>query len=204
MILLNERYVAQQFLVSQDNELSNPRFAPSESLKSESSLYLLEPPPKHPLSNGSLSANSSTISLSQRTPLPPSPPLTHPLRKVTSPTLTPPGYVPRLSPPGAVVPSFGTREANYLLYRYLESNRPATTITYTFAPQTIPSNSMILSAPAYTSPPQEPYYISVNMNCFTPTSYITIIRRGSWEGKIVGDFEYVFWPLQYSIGVGRY
>jgi len=50
---------------------------------------------------------------------------------------------------------------------------------------------MILSAPAYIEAPQEAYYISVSMNCFTPSCYITTIRRGSWEGETIGDFEYV-------------
>ncbi|KAF9015641.1 hypothetical protein BDQ17DRAFT_1536274 [Cyathus striatus] len=67
--------------------------------------------------------------------------------------------------------------------------RPTTTVTYTFAPQTIPANSMILAAPSYVTSFQQPYYISVNMNCFTPSSYITTIRRRSWDGEVVGDFE---------------
>lgn len=49
---------------------------------------------------------------------------------------------------------------------------------------------MILTLPAYVPEPQPPYYISVNMNCFTPSSYVTVIRRGAWEGEVVGDFEY--------------
>ncbi|KAF5352376.1 hypothetical protein D9756_005963 [Leucocoprinus leucothites] len=140
----------------------------SHSLKSSestASLYLEPPYHKHSLSEGGLSANSSSISLNTgaRTPLPPSPPLsTHPLRNLSQPA-TPPGY--------------------------LESRRPATSITYSFAPQISPSNSMILSAPTYIDTPQEAYYISVNMNCFTPSSYITTIRRGSWEGETIGDFE---------------
>lgn len=136
----------------------------SESLKSEStpSLYLLEPPK----SSLNLTANFSSVSLCQRTPLPPSPPL-HPLSRTRHGSHSQP-----CTPPG-----------------YLESKRPATTITYVFHPQAMPPNSMILSAPVYAAPPQEPYYISVSMDCFTPTSYITTIRRGSWNGEIIGEFE---------------
>ncbi|KAF7784096.1 hypothetical protein Agabi119p4_261 [Agaricus bisporus var. burnettii] len=132
----------------------------SESLKSDSfsSFSTLEPPPRHGAHSLISSPNFSTISLNQHTTLSQSSRDT-PFKRSSLPT-----------PPG-----------------YLESNRPATSVTYTFAPQMSPPNSMILSAPAYTS--QEPYYISVNMNCFTPSSYITTIRRKSWEGDTIGDFE---------------
>ena len=30
------------------------------------------------------------------------------------------------------------------------------------------------------------------MNCFTPSSYITTIRKDGWEGDVIGDFEYDF------------
>lgn len=72
---------------------------------------------------------------------------------------------------------------------YEETNRPNTQITYTFFPQTIPPSSMIMKPPAYIKNPHPSYYISVNMNCFTPSSYITTIRRDGWEGDVVGDFE---------------
>jgi len=72
---------------------------------------------------------------------------------------------------------------------YAETNRPNTQITYTFFPQTIPPSSMIMKPPTYIKNPHPSYYISVNMNCFTPSSYITTIRRDGWEGEVVGDFE---------------
>jgi len=72
---------------------------------------------------------------------------------------------------------------------YLETRRPNTHITYTFFPQTIPANSMIMKPPSYVKNPHPSYYISVNMNCFTPSSYITAIRRDGWECEVVGDFE---------------
>ena len=77
-----------------------------------------------------------------------------------------------------------------LACRYLETSRPNTQITYTFFPQTIPASSMIMKPPGYVNNPHPPYYISVNMNCFTPSSYITTIRKDGWEGEVVGDFEY--------------
>jgi hypothetical protein len=27
------------------------------------------------------------------------------------------------------------------------------------------------------------------MNCFTPSSYITVVRKDTWDGQLVGDFE---------------
>ncbi|KAF8899016.1 hypothetical protein BD779DRAFT_1486613 [Infundibulicybe gibba] len=48
---------------------------------------------------------------------------------------------------------------------------------------------MILAPPAGVLTPQPSYYIYVNMNCFTPSSTITTIKRGSWDGEFVGDFE---------------
>jgi len=75
---------------------------------------------------------------------------------------------------------------------YLEARRPKTRITYTFTPQTNPSNSMIMSPPNYLAESHPSYYISVNMNCFNPFSYITTVRRGGWDGELVGEFEMGF------------
>ncbi|KAJ7706009.1 hypothetical protein B0H17DRAFT_1035240 [Mycena rosella] len=65
--------------------------------------------------------------------------------------------------------------------------RPAAPITYTFTP--LPSNSMLLAPPPKINDSQRPYHISVSLNCFTPSSYITVIRKNSWDGELVGDFE---------------
>ncbi|KAF8632934.1 hypothetical protein AX15_001543 [Amanita polypyramis BW_CC] len=73
--------------------------------------------------------------------------------------------------------------------RYLQAHRPNTNITYTFMPNTDVPNSMTLSPPSYVDGPHAPYWICVNMNCFTPSSHITTIRRGTSDGEIVGDFE---------------
>lgn len=45
--------------------------------------------------------------------------------------------------------------------------------------------------PSPNAPDTRPkYHISVRMNCFIPSSYITTIRRGATqEGAMVGDFE---------------
>ncbi|KAF7320459.1 hypothetical protein MKEN_00830800 [Mycena kentingensis (nom. inval.)] len=65
--------------------------------------------------------------------------------------------------------------------------RPSSSITYSFTP--LPSNCMQLAAPPNTPDSQRPYHITVSMNIFTPTSFITSIRKDSWDGDIVGDFE---------------
>ncbi|KAF9074818.1 hypothetical protein BDP27DRAFT_85392 [Rhodocollybia butyracea] len=38
---------------------------------------------------------------------------------------------------------------------------------------------------------RHPYYISVSLNCFTPSSHITSVRKYEWSelGELVGDFE---------------
>ncbi|KAJ6503365.1 hypothetical protein C8R47DRAFT_1105828 [Mycena vitilis] len=73
------------------------------------------------------------------------------------------------------------------LPRYRSLRRPTNDITYTFSP--LPSNAMLLAPPPNLPDSQRPYHISVSLNCFTPTSYITIIRKNSWDGELVGDFE---------------
>ncbi|KAJ7225353.1 hypothetical protein GGX14DRAFT_420122 [Mycena pura] len=71
--------------------------------------------------------------------------------------------------------------------RYQSLPRPSAPITYTFTP--MPSNSMLLAPPPNISGSQKPYYITVSLNCFTPTSYITSVRKQIWDGELVGDFE---------------
>ncbi|KAF9056106.1 hypothetical protein BJ165DRAFT_1522054 [Panaeolus papilionaceus] len=73
---------------------------------------------------------------------------------------------------------------------YVEHSRGRNAqITYTFIPQTNPANSMIMEIPRYAEGAYAKYYVSVNLNCFTPTSFITTIRKGGWEGDVMGDFE---------------
>ncbi|KAJ7170047.1 hypothetical protein C8R46DRAFT_1090950 [Mycena filopes] len=73
------------------------------------------------------------------------------------------------------------------LPRYRSLRRPAAPITYEFSP--LPSNSMLLAPPPNVKDSQRPYHISVSLNCFTPSSYITIVRKNAWDGELVGDFE---------------
>ncbi|KAF8216048.1 hypothetical protein K438DRAFT_622918 [Mycena galopus ATCC 62051] len=78
---------------------------------------------------------------------------------------------------------YGNEKASSpVLPRYRSLRRPAAPITYSFIP--LPSNAMLLSPPPdATDVPQRPYHISVTLNCFTPTSYITIVRKGTWDGE---------------------
>jgi len=46
-------------------------------------------------------------------------------------------------------------------------------------------NSMIL----YSFENRPCYHIEVTMNCFMPSSYLTIIRRGSQQGEVIASFE---------------
>ncbi|KAJ7786491.1 hypothetical protein B0H16DRAFT_1490644 [Mycena metata] len=70
---------------------------------------------------------------------------------------------------------------------YRSVRRPSAPITYEFTP--LPSNSMLLAPPPNVKDSQRPYHITVSLNCFTPSSYITIVRKNSWDGELVGDFE---------------
>ena len=37
--------------------------------------------------------------------------------------------------------------------------------------------------------PAAQYHISVHMNCFCPSSFVTVVRRGKIDGEFVGSFE---------------
>lgn len=52
---------------------------------------------------------------------------------------------------------------------------------------------MLLLPPPDVQDTRPLYHISVSMNCFIPSSYITTLRRGANEyGDLVAEFEYVF------------
>ncbi|KAF8640773.1 hypothetical protein AX17_000423 [Amanita inopinata Kibby_2008] len=92
---------------------------------------------------------------------------------------------------------------------YLQAQRPSTNITYTFVPNMDVPNSMTLNPPSYLEGSHSPFCISVSMNCFTPSSHITTVRRGSHHGELVGDFEQVFTfsskpPTYLGDGGGRF
>lgn len=58
-------------------------------------------------------------------------------------------------------------------------------VIYTFSQSSF--NTMVLSADPNESPVQ--YHVSVQMNCFIPSSYITVVRRGAEDGEMIGSFE---------------
>ncbi|ETW77322.1 hypothetical protein HETIRDRAFT_118485 [Heterobasidion irregulare TC 32-1] len=59
--------------------------------------------------------------------------------------------------------------------------------TYAFCP--LSSNSMLLVPPA-SAGPRPHYHVSVHLDCFNPTSYSTVVRRGESEaGQYVGEFK---------------
>ncbi|KDQ56978.1 hypothetical protein JAAARDRAFT_131057 [Jaapia argillacea MUCL 33604] len=60
-------------------------------------------------------------------------------------------------------------------------------MTYLFLP--LGFNSMVL-VPDVDEPQGPEYHISISMNCFNPSSFITTLREGCNEdGRYVGDFE---------------
>ncbi|KAK7465391.1 para-aminobenzoate synthase, (PABA) [Stygiomarasmius scandens] len=99
-----------------------------------------------------------------------------PLRATRSPSPAPPPIHPRVhySNTPTIPPSY--------------KEFPRASITYVFTP--LPHNAMRLASPEPPVPgAQQPYHISVSLNCFTPSSYITSIRRNKEDGELVGDFE---------------
>ncbi|KAL0068692.1 para-aminobenzoate synthase, (PABA) [Marasmius tenuissimus] len=53
----------------------------------------------------------------------------------------------------------------------------------------MPGNAMLLIPPKNVSNAKHPYLIGVGLNCFTPSSHITTVRKYGWDGEFVGDFE---------------
>ncbi|KAF9270610.1 hypothetical protein L218DRAFT_46677 [Marasmius fiardii PR-910] len=70
---------------------------------------------------------------------------------------------------------------------YSTAVKPSESVTYLFSP--MPGNAMLLIPPKNVSNARHPYYIGVGLNCFTPSSHITTIRKYGWDGEFVGDFE---------------
>ncbi|KAJ4485168.1 hypothetical protein C8R41DRAFT_442217 [Lentinula lateritia] len=72
---------------------------------------------------------------------------------------------------------------------YAATTKPTESITYIFEPR--PAENAMLLRPAETGgrEARHPYYISVTLNCFTPSSHITSIRKYERQGELVGDFE---------------
>ena len=59
-------------------------------------------------------------------------------------------------------------------------------VTYTFTPVEGTSNAMSVRVQTALLPL---YHIAVRLNCFIPSSYITVITRGDEFGEEVGQFE---------------
>lgn len=66
---------------------------------------------------------------------------------------------------------------------------------------------MLLAPPENIGDAHEPYSVSVTPNCFTPSSFITTVRRNSLDGEFVGSFEYAWCfsslfllPWKYRVG----
>ncbi|KAJ8084427.1 para-aminobenzoate synthase, (PABA) [Marasmius tenuissimus] len=70
---------------------------------------------------------------------------------------------------------------------YSSVTKPSDTVTYLFSP--MPGNAMLLIPPKNVSNAKHPYLIGVGLNCFTPSSHITTVRKYGWDGEFVGDFE---------------
>ncbi|KAJ3919658.1 hypothetical protein F5877DRAFT_77864 [Lentinula edodes] len=72
---------------------------------------------------------------------------------------------------------------------YAATTKPTESITYIFEPR--PAENAMLLRPAETGgrEARPSYYISVTLNCFTPSSHITSIRKYERQGELVGDFE---------------
>ncbi|KAJ4490131.1 hypothetical protein J3R30DRAFT_3693669 [Lentinula aciculospora] len=69
-----------------------------------------------------------------------------------------------------------------------ENAPPEYSITYTFS--TLSDNSMLLLPPPASPETRPRYHISISQNCFTPMSWVTIVRRGSAaDGEVLGEFE---------------
>ncbi|THH14832.1 hypothetical protein EW146_g5557 [Bondarzewia mesenterica] len=85
---------------------------------------------------------------------------------------------------------------------YNASRTPTEPTTYTFSPYSF--NSMLLLPPATAADTRPQYYIAVHMNCFVPTSFITIIRRGASDnGQYVGEFEMGVSERRDTVSIGQ-
>jgi hypothetical protein len=74
------------------------------------------------------------------------------------------------------------------MVRYDTARVPTEPIKYTFSPQSF--NTMLLVPPPDVQDTRPLYHISVALNCFIPSSFVTTIRRGASEyGEYVGEFE---------------
>ncbi|KZT01038.1 uncharacterized protein LAESUDRAFT_664723 [Laetiporus sulphureus 93-53] len=92
------------------------------------------------------------------------------------------------------------------MIRYLHIERPTQPLIYTFISWN--SESMLLVPPRSVDPGRGAlYFISVklNLNPFSPLSYITSVHRGSdAEGELIGEFEMGITHKRATVTIGHY
>ncbi|KAK0452318.1 hypothetical protein EV421DRAFT_1730986 [Armillaria borealis] len=80
-----------------------------------------------------------------------------------------------------------------------QASRPLEPVLYSFS--TVSPTSMLLLPPLSAPDTRPRYHISVSTNCFTPSSYITTVRKGGSEGgELVGEFDKLKPPTVYVRG----
>ncbi|KAF9041414.1 hypothetical protein BJ165DRAFT_1530141 [Panaeolus papilionaceus] len=87
--------------------------------------------------------------------------------------------------------------------QYARARIPTKPVRYTFCQLSF--NTMLLIPPAESQDTRPQYHISVNMNCFVPTSFITTIHRGAIAyGRAVAAFEMGISVEKGRVRFGRY
>ncbi|PPR02229.1 hypothetical protein CVT24_011457 [Panaeolus cyanescens] len=87
--------------------------------------------------------------------------------------------------------------------QYARARIPTLPVRYTFCQLSF--NTMLLIPPAESQDTRPQYHISVNMNCFVPTSFITTIHRGAIAyGRAVAEFEMGISVEKGRVRFGRY
>ncbi|THH14833.1 hypothetical protein EW146_g5556 [Bondarzewia mesenterica] len=83
--------------------------------------------------------------------------------------------------------SFNKTSMQRALLRQLVMAASVEPLTYVFTP--LLNNSMLLIPPPIALDSSARYHISIHLDCFSPTSYSTVVRRGASEtGQYVGEF----------------
>ncbi|KAK0458835.1 uncharacterized protein EV420DRAFT_1642555 [Desarmillaria tabescens] len=115
--------------------------------------------------------------------------------------IPPPGYTSELNSPISDTPPLSSSLSNIPILppvpervpfgnppSYGIASRPVEPLVYSFS--TVGPTSMLLLPPPSAPDTRPRYHISVSTNCFTPSSYITIVRKGASEnGELIGEFE---------------
>ncbi|KAL0959287.1 hypothetical protein HGRIS_014553 [Hohenbuehelia grisea] len=155
--------------------------AETETESRNSTPPALAPPAEH---HSNSTPSSSTLPDSMET----SERILAPAELVLSWTPTGPRYLSRVAGQENLILPLNETLPDDMPPQYVEAQRPTHTVKYTFSP--IGKDAMILVPPADEPDSRPKYHISVSMNCFVPSSFITTIRRGGTEeGEFVSDFE---------------